>query len=141
MVRQNFTQVRLSDDGKTLRVEGAPGAQEQSGDDAELLVLQVAVAKPTDKPGGLGADLAPLHTQTFASLSAPITSSWTIDVPNEQGFEREDMIVLAGGALCWRDAEGGVGGLELQTWAGVTTVLGPTDTKAEGGGTIALPDA
>ncbi|MBA3748439.1 MAG: hypothetical protein H0W96_13245 [Solirubrobacterales bacterium] len=129
MIRSNFTQIRMSDDGATLHVNGITDAV------GEILELRVTVAapKPAD-PLLVGADLAPLAEQVEHAIAAPVTEPWTVDVPIEPGmFKRGDTVLLAGGTVRWTPARTqGVadgGRLTLETWIGCTTVMSDSDVK------------
>lgn len=129
MVRSNFTFVRMSDDGTTLRINGVSDAVD------EILELRLAIAAPAPiDPKNLGSDLSPLAAQVEHAAAAPITEPWSFDVAITPGmFARGDMVLLSGGALRWRPATikglPNGGQLELESWIGCTTVLLDSDGK------------
>jgi len=121
MVRSNFTQARMSEDGSTLNVTGT------SDGDAQITEMRVSVAAMGPvAPGAVGQDLAPLETQIEAVLPGPVPTPWTIDVPITPGmFSRGDIVLLAGGALHDPPTEG----LRFEAWIGCTTVMLHDDEK------------
>ena len=123
MVSSNFTQVRMSEDGKTLRVTGI------SDEDANISEIRVAVAavKPID-PMAVGQDLAPIGEQIPGTVADPDVIPWNVDVPITPGmFSRGDMVLVAGTAVHVQPLAKGEP--ELETWLGCTTVMLQGDAK------------
>lgn len=136
MVRSNFTSVRLSDDRTKLMVEGTSATVGESRSDVlpEILEMRIVVAKVLT---GLetGSDLAPRGDQTFDLLPGPVAPSWSRDVPVLPGtFQRDDIVLLAGSAVCRTPSTSGGDGtiLQIDTWLGCRALLLESDAKPAG---------